>query len=101
MFLYIAIIFIEDSVYQGDVGYVALYWKESKACLAGGALCLLSLEMSTVATLLIACDRFICIVVTPFRKKGFTLTSAGSLNIIMWCAHLLLLFIISSISLLF
>ena len=88
MAVYLAMLVTEDSIYHNDVGFVALHWKTSTICLSSGVICLLSVEMSTMITLLIAVDRVICIVITPFRRKGFTLKTAVITAMTVWVVTL-------------
>ena len=98
MSVYLVIIITADGVYHGNAGFVALHWNESWPCAVGGLICLLSVEMSTTMTLLIAIDRFVCIVVTPFHRQGFSLPITvliSSLMLIFTLVLLLLVFILA------
>jgi hypothetical protein len=69
---YLSILAIVDSMYAGDTAYVAMKWKTSALCKALGFILLLSVKSSTLFTLLIAVDRFICIVLRPFQGYGLS-----------------------------
>ena len=89
MSVYIGIIVAADSIYNNNVGYIALAWKRSITCLLASAMCLYSIQMSILITVLIAVDRFICIVVNPFRKKSFTYQISIILALTVWIVALL------------
>ena len=88
MSIYLIIIMIMDSIFHKDIAYVALKWKLSAQCLLAGATCLFSIEMSIIFNLMIAVDRFICIVIRPFSKKGMTLKASLVVSASLWVVML-------------
>lgn len=84
MIIYLSILITVNSIYKGNIGYVALKWKSSTICKLIGSIIMLSVEVSTLATALIAIDRFICIVITPFKKVGFETGPAIISIIVSW-----------------
>jgi leucine-rich repeat-containing G protein-coupled receptor 7 len=84
MAVYLGVVAVADVHYRNNVGYVALQWKYSSLCQAAGGILLLSVEASTLSTLLIALDRFVLIVLRPFEKRGLHLKTAISGTISCW-----------------
>ena len=70
--LYLSSLIVFNYIYQGDVAYVAFQWKTSVTCKIAGVVFMPSISMSNVTTMLIAVDRFICIVYRKFQSYGFT-----------------------------
>ena len=66
------IMIVVNSIYQGDVAYVAILWKQSTLCRITGTIMISSVCLSNVSMLLIAIDRFVCIVWMPFRRYGLS-----------------------------
>ena len=76
---------------MNDAGYVALHWKYSHLCRSASAISVLSLEMSSFATLLISTDKFICIILNPYEQRGLSLKQALRLIFTVWTLALMIL----------
>ena len=76
MSLYLMLILVANYVTAGNVAYVALQWKNTSWCRSAGTILAISVFASHMATLLIAIDRFICIVMKPFQRYGFSSTQS-------------------------
>ena len=84
MSAYLAILLIANMIYKGDMVYVVFAWKDSVTCTVAGMIMLISIESSTLSTLLIAIDRFVCIVVNPLKKTETSLKVALTGILVSW-----------------
>jgi hypothetical protein len=90
MALYLLILNVTDLTYRGNIIYIALEWKQSPLCIALSCLLFVSLEASTIATLLIAIDRYFSIVLHPFQTVGIKVRTAVLFILIAWCISITL-----------
>jgi hypothetical protein len=89
MAVYICMLVAADTNFSGNVGYVVLLWKNSALCKVSGMILITSVQASIVSTLLIAIDRYICIVLKPFQKFGLSMKATVSGICIGWCFSIL------------
>ena len=67
MAVYLVIIIVSHHIHQGEVAFTIVDWKESIACKFTGALMISSVTSSNIVTMLLALDRFVCILLRPFE----------------------------------
>ena len=82
--VYLVLLVSANAAYRDDVGYVALKWKHSALCHLAGTLSTLSVEMSIISTFFIALDKYVCIIVHPFKRKGLDFKFSCALILITW-----------------
>ena len=90
MAVYVFMTLAYHHVYHGDIAYIALQWKTSVMCKVAGVIFMSSISMSNFTTMLIALDRFLCIVYRKFQLFGFTKQQCIVALIASWFAGLLL-----------
>ena len=84
MGVYILIMLIVDRVYTGNIFYISYFWKSSVLCRSLGTLGIISLQLSNISTMIISLDRFVCIVLHPFQRYGFTTSQTVLCVILGW-----------------
>jgi hypothetical protein len=88
--LYLAMLLIADVVFIYDDLYVAFKWKSSILCHFLSVMIMLSVELSTLSTFLIAVDRFMLIVWHPYEKYGLKIGVSIVGILICWCISAIL-----------
>ena len=78
-----------DQIMCGKIAYLALRWHGSWWSRLAGMLHNLAVLMSSNATLLITVDRFMCIIVRPFQRYGFSWWTNAAL---VGCSWLMMTF---------
>jgi hypothetical protein len=88
--VYLMCLLVVDIVFKGDVGYVAFRWKHSILCHILSFFIMLSVQLSTMSTLLLAYDRFLIIVWHPFERRGMTVCAVLIAIAVCWCVSVIL-----------
>ena len=76
MAVYIFIIITAHHAHERNTRYIVLLWKQTYTCKIAGVIMMTSVNGSNLVTLLIAIDRYICIVLKPFQRYGFSTKQA-------------------------
>ena len=90
MAVYLISIITINFLYSGDTTYIALSWKQSNVCRVVGTSLTISILTSHMFTMLVAVDRFICVVWRPFKRQGFNKVQSVCFCCGAWCAGLVL-----------
>ena len=85
MGVYLTIIGVVDSMYQGAYLWEDVKWRNSSTCKVAGFLSLLSCEVSAFVICLITADRFL-VLRFPFEQFHFRKASALTVCIVAWLA---------------
>ena len=83
MGLYLLIIAIKDTQWQGEYFKQDFTWRTGQLCQFAGALSMISSEVSVAMLTIITADRLVCIVF-PFRFKRLSLSRVYLLCAIVW-----------------
>ena len=70
--VYLVMILIINYLHDGDLVYVAVFWKKTATCHISGTIMMISIMASNACTFVIAIDRYICIYLKPFQRYGLT-----------------------------
>ena len=90
MALYIAMIILAHHMYESDVLYISMIWKTTLYCKLCGVIIMASISVSNISTLIITADRFTCMVLRPYARKGFSTTQIITALTIGWITGLIL-----------
>ena len=96
--IYLAMIILSNHMYAGDVIFLVVFWEKTALCVLAGILFMTSVLASNLATMLMALDRFLCIVVWPFKRRGFSTKQSVISLITGWCIDMLLPILASVLS---
>lgn len=81
--MYLLIIAIKDSQWQGVYFKHDASWRTGKLCQFAGVLSMVSSEVSVAMLTIITADRLVCIVF-PFRFKRYSFNRTCFLRTVMW-----------------